>query len=160
MWLIPTFFVPYFLKTDKRDSIILGINCLISCVLGYYIFEAVFNNHSFELSRTIVFWLICAVVGGLVFGLGANYSNTKKSIVRYMSMNLLPAVFISEGLDKLIHISEYEHMITGIILQIIIGLVLYYIVNYKDFLKKKNLLSTLCLVIVGTLSFCIFFSIS
>ena len=105
MWLIPAFLIPYFFKTDKKDSIILSIISLILCVLGYYIFEAIINNHSFEFGSTIILWLICAVAGGFVFGLGANYSNTKENIIKYVSMNLLPAVFISEGLDKLIHIS-------------------------------------------------------
>lgn len=159
MWLIPTFLIPYILKTNKKSSIVLGISNLIFCVLGYYTFEAIFNNHSFELNRFMIFWLTCAIIGGTVFGLGANYSNTSKSTIKYIGMNLLPAVFVSEGLCKLIYISEYEHMIIGIILQIIIGLVLYTIINYMELLKKKNVLSFLCLTILGTLSFVIVFNI-
>ena len=158
-WLIPAFLIPYFLKTDKKDSIILSIISLILCVLGYYIFEAILNNHSFEFGSTIILWLICAVVGGFVFGLGANYSNTKENIIKYVSMNLLPAVFISEGVDKLIHISEYQYIVVGIILQIIIGLILYFVINNKKAIKKKNLLSILCLVILGTLAFNILYCV-
>lgn len=159
MWLIPAFFIPYFLKTDKGNSIILSTISLIFCVLGYYVFEAILNSHSFEMGRAMIFWLICAVVGGFVFGLGANYANTKKNTIKYIGMNLLPAVFLSEGLDKLIHISEYGHMLIGVILQIIIGFIFYFVINDKESLKRKNVFAIICLVIVGTLAFDVLFSI-
>ena len=157
MWLIPAFLIPYIFKTDKKASIILSISSLVFCVLGYYVFEAIFNNHTFEVSRTIIFWLICAVAGGIVFGLGAYYSNKEQNIIKYVSMNLLPAVFISEGVYKLIHIKEYQHMVIGIILQIIIGLILYFVIANKEAIKKKNILSIVGLVILGTFAFNILF---
>lgn len=159
MWLIPAFLIPYFFKPDKINAILLSIISLELCCLGYYIFEAVLNHHTFEINRTVIFWLVCAVAGGIVFGLGANFSNTKENIIKNVSMNLLPAVFISEGLDKLIHISEYEHMVSGIILQIIIGLILYFVINNKECLNIKNILSILCLTILGTLAFSILFGV-
>ena len=78
------------------------------------------------------------MVGGLVFGLGANFSHTKKNFLKYAGMNLLPAVFISKGLDKVIHFSEYKHMIIGVILSIMIGAVLYFVINRNEAFRKNN----------------------
>lgn len=153
MWLIFAFLIPYILKTNKKYSIILSISNLIFCVLGYYVFEAIINHHTFEFGRVIIFWLMCAVVGGFVFGLGANYSNTEKNVIKCISMNLLPAVFLSEGLYKLININEYENILINLTLQMIIGFVLYLVINHKESLKKKNLFSILGLVILGIVFF-------
>jgi len=153
MWLIPAFLIPYMLKTNKKDSIIVSIITLIFCVLGYYIFEAIFNHHAFEFSRIVKFWLMCAILGGLVFGLGANYSNTQENVIKSISMNLLPAVFISEPLYKFIHISEYGNIVIDILLQMILGLTLYYGINKKESLKAKNLFVCMVLVLLGVLGF-------
>lgn len=94
-----------------------------------------------------------------MFGLGANFSNTKDNILKYLGMNLLLAVFISEGLDKIFHFSEYKHMIIGVLLSIIIGIVLYFAINNKELFKKKNLLSIICLVILGIAGFDLLFAV-
>jgi len=153
MWLIPAFFIPYFLKTDSKDSIIISMSTLIFCVLGYYIFEAIIHNHTFEFSRIVIFWLMCAIAGGIVFGLGANYSRTQNGKLKLLSMNLLPAVFLSEPLYKLINISAYSNVILDIIVQIIMGLILYGIINFKESHKFKNILSCIFLTILGILGF-------
>lgn len=41
----------------------------------------------------------------------------------------------------------------------IIGLILYFVIKNKEILKGKNLLSIICLVPLGTLTFDILFSI-
>ncbi len=153
MWLIPTFFIPYFLKTDSKDSIIISMTILIFCVLGYYIFEAIIHSHTFEFSTSVILWLLCAIAGGIVFGLGANYSRTKNGKLKLLSMNLLPAVFLSEPLYKLINISAYSNVILDIIVQIIIGLILYGIINFKESHKLKNILSCIFLTVLGILGF-------
>lgn len=149
MWLIPSFLSTYYMQLDKKSSIILCIACLLSCVYGYYIFEAIYNQHSFIFSRYITIWSACALIGGTVFGLGAYWANTKTNWLKYFGQNLLPATFLAEGLIKLIHIQDYMHMVVAIFLMIVIGFILYFIINFKSAFIKQNLLSLLVLVTLG-----------
>lgn len=153
MWLIPAFLLPYLLRANNKDSVIISITTLIFCVLGYYIFEAIIHNHTFEFSSSVILWLLCAIAGGIVFGLGASYANTKSGKIKLLSMNLLPAVFLSEPLYKLININEYRNIVLDIIVQSLIGLILYGIINSKESIKLKNILSCLFFIILGFLGF-------
>jgi hypothetical protein len=131
----------------------MSVMSLVSSVLGYYISESLINKHDFTVSKYFTLWLGCAFVGGVVLGLGAYFSNMKNDILKYVGMNLLPAVFISEGMDKVIHLSEYKHMVIGVVLSIMMGIVLYFMVNRKDAFRKNNLLSVICLAIIGVAGF-------
>lgn len=76
---------------------------------------------------------------GAVFGIGAYWANTKSNQLKYCGMNLLPAVFVAEGMDEVLHVSDYSHMIPAVILKIAIGITLYVIINRKFSLKVISL---------------------
>jgi len=106
---------------------------------------------SYELSfgRWQAVWTVMSFISGSVFGLGAYFANNSNGILQYCGMNLLPAVFFSEGVDKLLHLADYSHMIPAVIMVICIGLLLYFIVNRKNCIKKYNLLSFAALSLLG-----------
>lgn len=70
-------------------------------------------------------------------------------------MNLLPAVFTAEGLDNVIHIKDYSHMIPAVIMKIIIGVILYLVVNRKDVVKLKNMISYVVITAFGVVGFAV-----
>lgn len=70
-------------------------------------------------------------------------------------MNLLPAVFTAEGLDNVIHIEDYSHMVPAVIMKIIIGVILYLVVNRKDAIRIKNLVSYVVITALGVAGFAV-----
>lgn len=153
VWLIPAFLLSYFEKGNRLQSIANTIVCLLGCVYGYYIFEAILNHHTFTLSGGTLLWTVVAFIVGAVFGLGAFFANQKNSKLKYFGMNLLPAVFTAEGLDNVIHIKDYSHMIPAVIMKIVIGVILYLVVNRKDVVKLKNMISYVVITIFGIVGF-------
>lgn len=149
VWLVPAFFVSYLLKPSKGNSIGLCIVCLLFCVISYYWFEAIMNNHELYLGRWAIIWTVMAFIAGVIFGLGAYFVNNRNDFLKYCGMNLLPAVFFSEGMTKLIHLSDYSHMIPAIIMITCIGVIIYLAINRKDYLKRFNLLSFMALSLLG-----------
>jgi hypothetical protein len=147
VWLIPAFFVA---ALGKRlfASIALCVETLAVCVVSYYAFEAVINSHSVVFSGFAWVWLGCAFVFGAIFGTGA-YFYTNKTCYYHWGAGLLPAVFLSEGLNELIHLPDYAHMIPAIIGRIVVGIVLYVIVFRKDSLNKKALFCSGMLTLLG-----------
>lgn len=152
VWLIPAFFVAAWAKR-MVPSIVLCIEVLAVCLVAYYAFEAMMNNHSFELGGFYFYlWLSCAVVFGAVFGMGAFLYSQKKR--RYHSgASLLPAVFFAEGLSELIHLPGYMHMIPAVIGRIIVGIALYFIIYKKESLGCKPLSTFGILSLLGLLGF-------
>ena len=90
-----------------------------------------------------------------MFGLGAFFANQKKSNLRYFGLNLLPAVFTAEGLDNVIHIEDYSHMVPAVIMKIIIGVILYLVINNKDAIKLKNMISYIVITALGVVAFAV-----
>lgn len=74
-------------------------------------------------------------------------------------MNLLPSVFTAEGLDNVIHIKDYSHMIPAVILKIVIGVILYAAVNTKDVIKLRNIISYVAITAFGVAGFAVLNSI-
>lgn len=153
IWLIPAFLVSYLSKTNPIHSILLCIICLLCCVLGYYGFEAVLNSHAFELGFYTYVWIACAFIGGTIFGLGAYCANYNNGWLKYCGQNLLPAVFLAEGINKIIHIDGYMHMIPAVVMVTLIGVALYFVINRHDCLKKKNLSSIVVITAFGLIGF-------
>jgi hypothetical protein len=151
VWLIPAFFVA---TLGKRlfASIALCVETLAVCVVSYYAFEAVINSHSFVFSGFAWVWLGCAFVFGVIFGIGA-YFYTNKARYYQLGAGLLPAVFLSEGLNELVHLPDYAHMIPAIVGRIVVGIVLYIIIFRKGSLNKKALLCSGILVLLGILGY-------
>ena len=155
VWLIPAFLLSYFEKGNRIQSIAVTIVCLLGCVYGYYIFEAILNHHAFTLARGTLLWSGVALVAGTVFGIGAFFANQENSRLKYFGMNLLPAVFTAEGLDHVIHIQDYSHMVPAVIIKISIGVILYLVINGKDMIRLKNLISYVVTTTLGVIAFVI-----
>lgn len=155
VWLIPAFLLSYFGKENKLQAIATTIVCLLGCVYGYYIFEAVLNHHAFMFARGTLLWSGVALIAGAVFGLGAFFANQENSKLKYFGMNLLPAVFTAEGLDNVIHIKDYYHMVPAVIMKIIIGVILYLVINRKDAIRLMNLISYVVITALGVAAFAV-----
>lgn len=157
VWLIPAFLLSYFEKGNRPQAIVTAIVCLLGCVYGYYIFEAVLNHHAFTLAGGTLLWSGVALFAGAVFGLGAFFANQENSKLKYFGMNLLPAVFTAEGLDNVIHISDYSHMVPAVIMKIIIGVALYLVINKRDVIGLKNMISYIIITALGVAAFAVLF---
>ena len=155
VWLIPAFLLSYFGKGNRLQAVVNTIVCLLGCVYGYYIFEAVLNHHAFTFAGGVLLWSVVAFIAGAVFGFGAFLANQKNSKLKYLGMNLLPAVFTAEGLDNVIHIEDYSHMVPAVIMKIIIGVILYLVVNRKDAIRIKNLVSYVVITALGVIGFAV-----
>lgn len=155
MWLIPAFLFSYYLRDNKLNSVLITIICLIGCVYGYYIFEAIINHHSFNITEGAMIWSVVALLAGGIFGIGAYFANKENSKLKYCAMNLLPAVFTAEGIDNILHISDYSHMIPAVIMKIIIGVILYLIINRKNVFHVRNLLSFGIITTLGVVAYAV-----
>lgn len=153
VWLIPAYLLSFFRKDDAKSSILTAIFCLLGCVYGYYVFEAIYNQHAFSLGGGVLVWSVVALLAGFVFGLGAYWANAKSSWVKYCGMNLLPAVFTAEGIDHLLHLADYSHMIPAVILKLVIGIALYMIINGKQSLSIRSLAAYTGISAVGVLGY-------
>lgn len=150
MWLIPAYFIAMrFLKI--KQSIISCILCLLGSVLGYYTFESIWNNHAFNfISYMMIFWIICSFIAGTIFGIAANFGKySKNKYINSIGKSMLPAVFMAEGLNILIHRKDYLHMIAVGYAGIIISLILIMIIYKKNILKKETILSLLLSITLG-----------
>lgn len=152
VWLVPAFFVALAAKT-KASAIFLCMETLIVCVLSYYWMEALMNQHSFlPLGYYFYVWLACAFVFGVIFGAGA-FLRSQRSSSHPWGASLLPAVFLSEGLSELLHLSDYMHMIPAVIGRILIGIILYFIIYKGAFGDRKPLISFCTLSALGLAGF-------
>lgn len=148
IWLVPAFFVALAGQT-KGSAILLCMETLIVCVISYYWAEAILNRHPFlPVGYYFYVWLVCAVVFGAVFGLGA-FLRRQRSSNHAWGASLLPAAFLSEGLSQLIHLPDYLHMIPAVIGRIVIGLALYILIYKGSSLQRKPLISFCALSALG-----------
>ena len=70
-------------------------------------------------------------------------------------MNLLPAVFTAEGLDNVIHIADYSHMVPAVVMKMVIGVVLYLVINRKNAIGIWNVASYIVITALGVVGFAI-----
>lgn len=160
VWLIPAFLIAYYGRLDRKHSAGLCTLCLLCCVYGYYGAEALMNRHSFSVGWYMLIWTGCALIGGIIFGAGAYFANESSGFLKYCGRNLLPAVFLAEGINKIIHIGEYLHMIPAVVMVTAIGAVLYFVINRAQSSVKKNLLSLLLITLLGLAGYEILFEIT
>jgi len=161
VWLVPAYFISSKFSSVKK-SIISCILCLISSVLGYYIFESIWNNHAFTFFSYYKFlWLVCAVIAGTVFGIAANKRNFSENVLyKSIGKSMLPAVFMSEGLNILLHKQDYMHMINVGYTWILFGFVLVIVLFKKDIFKKESILSLILTVALGLVFYQLIFIIT
>lgn len=153
VWLVPAFLLAFFLNRELWRSVFLTVLTLLGCVYGYYAFEALCNSHAFAMTRFVWVWTACAAVGGAIFGGGAYLANRSSGLLRCCAMNLLPAVFLAEGLSEVLHLSAYLHMIPAVVGRIVIGFVLYGIIDRREALRPRNMLSLLLVTALGMIGF-------
>ncbi|AAK81260.1 hypothetical protein BJV85_000575 [Clostridium acetobutylicum] len=161
VWIIFAFYTSLLLRKTMIKTIAICINTLIFCVLSYYWFESIINMHTFQFGDYyILLWLACAVVGGTIFGYGAYRHNKSEYWLDTLTSNLLPAVFLSEGINKIIHIEGYMHMLGAVWGTVIIGICLYFLLNRKKSFQKRQMSSILLLTGLGLLGFEILFQLT
>lgn len=159
MWLIPAFFVALAAKT-KVAAILFCTETLVVCVISYYWIEAIVNRHRFlPVGYYFYVWLACAIVFGVIFGAGA-FLRKQRSSNHAWGASLLPAVFLSEGLSELLHISEYLHMIPAVIGRALIGLALYFLIYKSSSFQRKPLISFCTLSTLGLAGYEILFRLT
>lgn len=159
MWLIPAYFISTFWDS-KFKSIVSCFMCHLGEILGYYIFEAIFNHHKFFISNFMIVWSIIAIVSALIFGLGAYLSkHSQKDYIKSCSKALLPSVFIAEGSNILTHKEDYSHMLNVGYMWLILAIILMLIIFRKDIIKKENLFSILIVSTIGILGYQVLFFI-
>lgn len=160
IWLIPAFLISYYGKLSKGHSVAVCVVCLLCCVYGYYGFEAVMNRHSVTINFYTMIWTACAFVGGLIGGLGAYLANNGIGFWRLCGLNLLPSVFLAEGITKMIHISAYMHMLPAVIMITAIGIGLYFMMNKKHAFERLNGASLSLVTLLGLCAYEILFWIT
>lgn len=149
VWLIPAYFLALYFRQKPLPSALDCVVCLLGCVLGYYGLEAAVNGHAFTVGGRMLVWIACAVLAGGVFGVGASLSHGPAGWPQSLGRNLLPAVFLAEGLSKAIHFPMYAHMAAAIVLQILIGIGLYFAVERRDWANRMPLISLAALTALG-----------
>ena len=153
IWLIPAFLFSFFVKGNKLNSVLVTVICLLGCVYGYYVFEAIYNQHPFHITEGALMWSVIALLAGSIFGIGAYFAKQENSKLKYCGMNLLPAVFASEGISHILHIADYLHMVPAVIMKIVIGCILYFVINRRDAVKGKNLFSFGTITALGVIAY-------
>jgi hypothetical protein len=128
--------------------------------MSYYWFESILNRHSFEWgSRYFHLWLLCAVIAGAIFGIGAFFYR-QKSKRYYWGAGLLPAVFFAEGLNEFIHLPDYIQMLPAVLGKIVIGLALYFVIYKRTSFKKNPLFSFCVLSAIGLIGYEVIYRIT
>jgi hypothetical protein len=117
-WLVAPFFVGSRLPSRRRATLAgLGV-CLLQLV-GYF---AATKLRGFAPGGTIViFWSVCALAGGPVFGEAGRLWHTRTDRRSGLGSAVLPAAFLSEGLWVYLHELHYY---TTAALWIAIGVIL------------------------------------
>ena len=94
-WLVVPFLVGALMRTPSAGAVA-GVVCCLSQVAGYY---TTAHLRGFPASRSfVVFWAVCAVVGGPVFGAGGQLWRRAPDRLAAPASMLLPAAFLAEGL--------------------------------------------------------------
>lgn len=148
VWLIPGYLLAY-CRAQKLWQAVTGcILSLFGAVLGYYGLQMAVSQ-SVYWNRMMLVWLACALVGGTIFGIGAWLAQTKENWWKFFGKNLLPAVFLAEGVQKLLHFSSYAHMLPSIAVILCVGFGLYFLLHGKECFGVRNLISAAGLILLG-----------
>ena len=148
VWLIPGYLLAYYRAQKLWQSVTGCILSLFGAVLGYYGLQMAVSQ-SVYWNRMMLIWLICALAGGMIFGIGAWLAQTKENWWKSFGKNLLPAVFLAEGVQKLLHFSSYIHMLPSIAIILCVGLGLYFLLHDKECFGARNLISAAGLILLG-----------
>ncbi len=148
VWLIPGYLLAYYRSQKFWQSVTGCILSLLGAVLGYYGLQMAVSQ-SVYWNRMMLVWLACALVGGTIFGIGAWLAHTQDNGWKSLGKNLLPAVFLAEGVQKLLHFSSYAHLLPSIGVILCIGLGLYFLLHGRECVRLLNLLTAAGLILLG-----------
>jgi hypothetical protein len=84
----------------------------------------------------------------------------QKNSKYYWAASILPSVFLAEGLNELLHLPDYMHMIPAVIGRIIIGLSLYFFIYKGDCFRRKTLFSFFAFSVLGLAGYEILFMLT
>lgn len=94
-WLVVPFLIGAVMRTAPAGASA-GVLCCLSQVAGYYVTA---NLRGFPASRSfILFWTVCALVGGPVFGAAGQLWRRGPERLAAPASMVLPAAFLAEGI--------------------------------------------------------------
>lgn len=152
VWVIPAFYIGVKQK-DKLQAILFSITYLIICVMTYYGYYNIVWNTGFSIGFHQAVWLICAVVFGMLFGLGGYLSKNGTNKINYLCKTMLPAAFLSESLNFIVNFNNYGHMIDVIIMWLIVGIIIYFINCKNDWKSKQCLYALIIMTLLGLIGY-------
>ncbi|WP_219834104.1 DUF6518 family protein [Paenibacillus sp. R14(2021)] len=151
VWLVPAFFLGG-IGTSKTRAAAGGVISLIGMVAGYYGY-ARFVQHMPHSLYFVIVWLVAAVVGGVIFGLGGYLWGRK-----YGSA-LLGGVFVTEGLNIFLH-EGYDHMHGFGAAELVIGIALVLVIERSNWARFISLAAMVPVVVLGLLGYGLLASIT
>jgi hypothetical protein len=141
-WLVAPFLVGRVMAT-RAGAAAAGLSVCLLQLAGYY---ATAHLRGFPAGGGIVvFWVICGLVGGPVFGAAGHVWRTGARDVRGLGATLLPAAFLAEG--GWLYARELHYLATAAV-WILIGFALTLMLP-RGLIERRWLVVTLALGIVG-----------
>jgi hypothetical protein len=104
-WLVAPFAVGALFRT-RGQAAVAGLVCCLLQLIAYDICS-VLRGYSVSSSRD-VFWAVCAVIGGPLFGLAGHAWRYERPGLRGLGPATLAAAFIAEGLWNYLHELHYD----------------------------------------------------
>ena len=136
-----------------------GWLCLTGMVSGYYWFESVWNHHAFGVGPTMVLWMGCAAAGGAVFGTAGHLWRHRTRRWHLLGSALLSGVFLADGINMLLHLNDYRHMIPVPVAEIIVGSVLVLLLERGKRDRIRGYAALAPIVLLGLAGYMILFTI-
>ncbi len=94
-WLVVPFLVGALMRSPSSGALAGVLACSLQ-VVGYFVTSEL---RGFPASSSyVVFWMVCAIVGGPVFGAGGQLWRGGRERLTGPASTLLPAVFLAEGI--------------------------------------------------------------
>lgn len=95
MWLVVPFMVGALMRSPASAAMVGLFACSLQ-VVGYFVTSEL---RGFPASSSyVVFWTVCALVGGPLFGAGGQLWRSRRPPLAGPASTLLPAVFLAEGI--------------------------------------------------------------
>lgn len=151
VWLIPAFFIGA-IGSTKIKSAIFSIISLWGMVTGYYAYAILINKIP-ESTNYIILWSVIAIIGGLIFGLGGFFWSNANKITHIFGSAIIGGVFITEGMNMIIHINDYRHMINVGYVEIIGGFLLVIVLERTNKDRISSLVALLPIIMLGIIAY-------
>ena len=156
VWLVPAFFVSA-IGDRVWKSMAAGWLTLLGMVGGYYWFESVWNDHAFGVGRWMLIWLVIAVAAGVIFGTAGYLWRHRDHRWHSLGSALLAGVFLTDGINMLIHYESYSHMIPVPVTEIVIGGLLVLALERGKRDRLRGYAALVPVVAVGLIGYAILF---